>query len=148
MDVCGEAGRQTTDGLYRFASFLIGYLDNGVSQHRTTITKRQPNDAATRRCGYANCGFLNWERQLLSRHLLEEFYARAELSNLSKRLTIRTASSFVLILLISSHNLLKAYQIYFEECNLYVARRRNHDIKVCTFLSIYYNCFTSARNYN
>lgn len=80
MDVCEEAGQQTTDSLYRFASFLIGYLDNGVFQRRTTITKRQPNDATMRRCGYANC----WERQLLSRRLLEEHYARVELSNLSK----------------------------------------------------------------
>lgn len=76
--------------LYCFASFLIGYPDNGVSQRRATITKRRPNDATTRRCGYANC----WERHLLSRRLLEKLYSRAELSNSSKGWTARAASSF------------------------------------------------------
>lgn len=81
MDVREERGQQTMDSSYCLycLSFLIGYLDNGVSQRRTIITKGRPTDA-TARCGYINC----WERQLLSRRLLEELYARAELSNSSK----------------------------------------------------------------
>lgn len=123
-------------------SFLIGYLDNGVSQHRTTITKGRPTDATTRRCGYINC----WERQLLSRRLLEGLYARTELSNSSKEWTARTASRSVRIPPIFSHKLLKEYQIYFKKYNLYIAHRRTYNIKVCTFYFIYYICINFAGN--
>lgn len=138
----GRRNEATNDGQFLYClSFLIGYLDNGVSQRRTAITKGRPTDATTRRCGYINC----WERQLLSRRLLEGLYARMELSNSSKEWTARTASRSIRTPLIISHKLLKAFlSKTFQKIFVYRTyenlRYKGLYVLFYLSLSIYYIC--------